>query len=232
MFMLSRVRSDYVWDMVIRFTALFYIQRVTTLHNFLLHTYTSAHSHVWTAVARYWLQISNIRSSPSSGFTNCLRASARATPTASVLYTRHKSLQHTLLWIRTQNWLNDIKQSKPKSCYDWRSVSQYVLVSSSLWNLWPDIIFCLKVAVLSLWSALSDERSGLSPVSHCQQYLVHCQKFNMIYIVYVTCFMYMQYILYLCQHRLSTADHAKTSVATLQQESRHLEGRTLDRRQV
>jgi hypothetical protein len=28
---------------------------------------------------------------------------------------------------------------------------QYVLVSSLLWNLWPDIIFCLKVAVLSLW---------------------------------------------------------------------------------
>jgi hypothetical protein len=30
--------------------------------------------------------------------------------------------------------------AKLKSCYDWWSVSQYVLVSSSLWNLWPDII--------------------------------------------------------------------------------------------
>jgi hypothetical protein len=57
-----------------------------------------------------------------------------------------------------------------------QSVSQYILVSSSLWNLWLDIIFCLKIAVLSLWSALSDERSGLSPVSHCQQCLVHYQR--------------------------------------------------------
>jgi hypothetical protein len=29
--------------------------------------------------------------------------------------------------------------------------------------------FCLNFAVLSLWGALSDERSGLSLVSHCQQ---------------------------------------------------------------
>jgi hypothetical protein len=48
--------------------------------------------------------------------------------------------------------------------------------------------------VLSVWDALSDERSGLTPVCHCQQYLVYCQKFNIIYIVHVTCFMYMQYI--------------------------------------
>jgi hypothetical protein len=89
-----------------------------------------------------------------------------------------------------------------------QSVSQYVLVSSSLWNLWPDIIFGLKVAVMSLWGTLCDERSGLSPVSHCHQRLVHCQRFNIIYIVHVTCFKYMQYILDLCQHRLSTADHA------------------------
>jgi hypothetical protein len=87
---------------------------------------------------------------------------------------------------------------KSKACYDWQSVSQYVLVSSPLWNLWPDVVFCLKVAVLSLWGALSDERSGLSPVSH---------------IVHVTCFMYMQYILDLCQHRLSRADHAPSPVA-------------------
>jgi hypothetical protein len=100
-----------------------------------------------------------------------------------------------------------------KSRYDWRSVSQYFLVSSSLWILWSDIIICPKAAVLSLWGALSDERSGLSPVSHCQQYLVHCKKFNIIYMVHVTCFMYMQYKPDLCQHRLSTADHAKTSGA-------------------
>jgi hypothetical protein len=119
---------------------------------------------------------------------------------------------------RSSEWLRCISSltetQKSKSYYDWRSVSQDVLVSSPLWNLWPDIIFfCLKVAVLSLWGALSDERSGLSPVGHCQQYLVHCQKCNIIYIVHVTCFMYIQYILGLCQHRLSTADHATASVA-------------------
>jgi hypothetical protein len=27
------------------------------------------------------------------------------------------------------------KVHKSKSCYDWRSVNQYVLVSSTLWNL-------------------------------------------------------------------------------------------------
>jgi hypothetical protein len=101
-------------------------------------------------------------------------------------------------------------KSESKSCYDWRSV----LVSSSLWSLWPDIIFWLKVAVLSLWGALSDERSGLSPVSHCHQCLVHCQRFNIIYIVHVTCFKYMQYILDLWQHRLSTAVHDKICFTT------------------
>jgi hypothetical protein len=73
------------------------------------------------------------------------------------------------------SWKSEFSQSQ--------SHGQSVLVSSSLY-LWPDIIFCLKVAVLSLWGALSDERSGLSPVSHCQQYLVCCQKFNIIYIVH------------------------------------------------
>jgi hypothetical protein len=59
-----------------------------------------------------------------------------------------------------------------------------------------------------------DEGSGLSPVSHCNQCLVHCQRFNIIYIVHVTCFKYMQYILDLCQHRLSTADYAKIYATT------------------
>jgi hypothetical protein len=58
--------------------------------------------------------------------------------------------------------------SKVKSSYfttDGRSVSQsvsqYVLVSSPLWDLRPNITSCTRVAVLSLWSALSDERTGL-----------------------------------------------------------------------
>jgi DNA-binding winged helix-turn-helix (wHTH) protein len=42
-----------------------------------------------------------------------------------------------------------------------QSVSQYVELSSPLWDLWPDITFCpkvdcLKVAILSLRGALSD----------------------------------------------------------------------------
>jgi hypothetical protein len=55
------------------------------------------------------------------------------------------------------------------------------------------ILFCLQVAVLSLRGALSDKRSGLSPVSHCQQYLVHCQKLNIIYIL---CHMFYVYAIY------------------------------------
>jgi predicted RNA-binding Zn-ribbon protein involved in translation (DUF1610 family) len=42
-----------------------------------------------------------------------------------------------------------------------------VLVSSPDWGSWPDVTSCLKVTVLSMWGALSDERSGLSFVSHC-----------------------------------------------------------------
>jgi hypothetical protein len=41
------------------------------------------------------------------------------------------------------------------------TVGQYGLVSSPLRDSSPDITFCLKVAVLFLWGALSDERMGL-----------------------------------------------------------------------
>jgi hypothetical protein len=57
-------------------------------------------------------------------------------------------------------WELEIR-SKSKLLYDWRSVSQYVLMSSPLWDLWSDITSCRKVAVLFLWGALSDERTGL-----------------------------------------------------------------------
>jgi hypothetical protein len=127
-------------------------------------------------------------------------------------------------WKRTHAAIEKLKNSKS----NWWSVSQYVFVSSSLWNPWPDIIFCLKVAVLPLWGALSDERSGLSPVSHCHQYLVHCQRFNIIYIVHVTCFMYMQYIYYTS---VSTGSVQQIMPKfTLQQQSRHLKCHMLDRR--
>jgi hypothetical protein len=53
-----------------------------------------------------------------------------------------------------------------KLLYDWRSVSQYVLVSSTLVGLGTRYYFlsegcCLRIAVLSLWGALSQERAGL-----------------------------------------------------------------------
>jgi hypothetical protein len=57
---------------------------------------------------------------------------------------------------------NDVScdQSQIYSSTDGQSVSQYVFVSSPLWDLRPDITSCLKVAVLSLWGALSDETTG------------------------------------------------------------------------
>jgi hypothetical protein len=56
-------------------------------------------------------------------------------------------------------------KSKSKSHCDWRSVNQYVLVSSPTWGSWPDIYYSLAVTVLFLWGALSDERTGLTFVS-------------------------------------------------------------------
>jgi hypothetical protein len=49
----------------------------------------------------------------------------------------------------------------------------------------------------------------------CCLCLVHCQRVNVICIVHVTCFKYMQYILDLCKHRLSTADHANIYATTV-----------------
>jgi hypothetical protein len=49
--------------------------------------------------------------------------------------------------------------SKSKSHCDWRSVSLSVcLVSSPGWGSWPVVSSCLKITVLSMWGALSDER--------------------------------------------------------------------------
>jgi hypothetical protein len=56
-------------------------------------------------------------------------------------------------------------KSKSKSHYNWRSVSQYVLVSSPLWDLWSDFFFSSKLLSCLCGGALSDERSGLSFVS-------------------------------------------------------------------
>jgi hypothetical protein len=50
-----------------------------------------------------------------------------------------------------------------KSHCDWCSVGQSVnLGVDPIWGSWPDIYYCLKVMVLFLCGALSDERTGLS----------------------------------------------------------------------
>jgi hypothetical protein len=45
-----------------------------------------------------------------------------------------------------------------------------------LWFSWPDVSYCLTVTVVSLWSVLSDERSGVSFASQSLQYLVVCES--------------------------------------------------------
>jgi hypothetical protein len=57
-------------------------------------------------------------------------------------------------------------QSQSHIATEGQSVCLSVLVSSPGWGSWPDVFSCLKVTVLSMWGALSDERSGLSFVSH------------------------------------------------------------------
>jgi hypothetical protein len=56
----------------------------------------------------------------------------------------------------------ELNQSESKYfTTDGRSISQYVIVSSPLWDLWPDITSCPKVVFFSPWGALSDDRTGL-----------------------------------------------------------------------
>jgi hypothetical protein len=55
-------------------------------------------------------------------------------------------------------------QSQSHIATDGRSVSQYVLVSSSIMGLLTRDFF-LKLQSCHFWGALSDERSGLSCVS-------------------------------------------------------------------
>jgi hypothetical protein len=64
--------------------------------------------------------------------------------------------------------------------YDLRSVSQYALISSTLVGLATRYYFqseccCLKFAVLFLWGALSDERTGL------QFEAVYCRRSKLLY---------------------------------------------------
>jgi hypothetical protein len=58
------------------------------------------------------------------------------------------SLPPSLLREQNAIW----SKSKQNLLYDWRSVDQYVLVSSPLWDLWPDITLFRKLAVWTLRS--------------------------------------------------------------------------------
>jgi hypothetical protein len=53
-------------------------------------------------------------------------------------------------------------KSKSKLCYDRRSAGQSVLEQSTHLGLRPDLDYCLTVAGLLIWGALSNERTGLS----------------------------------------------------------------------
>jgi hypothetical protein len=58
-----------------------------------------------------------------------------------------------------------VSQSESELLYNWRSVSQFVLGLSPIWDFWPEIYFFFKLQSCLNWGALSDERSGLSFVS-------------------------------------------------------------------
>jgi hypothetical protein len=45
-----------------------------------------------------------------------------------------------LIWLSTQH--STFSESESELHYKWRSVSQYVLVSSPSWDFWPEIFLC------------------------------------------------------------------------------------------
>jgi hypothetical protein len=74
--------------------------------------------------------------------------------------------RRVMCWVHTD--LSGQSQSESELLYNWRSVSQYVLVSSPISDFWPEIFCCCccwKLQSCLIWGALSDERSGLSFVS-------------------------------------------------------------------
>jgi hypothetical protein len=82
------------------------------------------------------------------------------------VYSHDSSIYNFIVTFTTIIWSlyiehKKLREEKPKSSYDWRPVSQYVLMSSPFWFSWPDVCYCLAVSVVSLRGALS-ERTGLS----------------------------------------------------------------------
>jgi hypothetical protein len=79
-------------------------------------------------------------------------------------------------------------------CYHWEGCKVKVMLRLTVsQSVCLDVKFTLELVSRYYFLSesccvvsLSDERSGLSPVSHCHQCLVHCQRFKIIYIVHVT----------------------------------------------
>jgi hypothetical protein len=64
-----------------------------------------------------------------------------------------------------------------------------------------------------MWGALSMRRGQVCRLPEAQSAVISLFSVCTIYILYVINYMYIQHIQGLCQSRVSTADHALTSVA-------------------
>jgi hypothetical protein len=77
-------------------------------------------------------------------------------------------------------WRISLKKSNLKSLCDWRSVSQYVLVSSLIWGPWPDINYCVTVTVWRedgcCWPLPAQSFSGPSPLG--LETIFYCPTFE------------------------------------------------------
>jgi hypothetical protein len=65
-------------------------------------------------------------------------------------------------------------QSESELLYNWRSVSQYVLVSSPIWDSWPEIIFFLNYSLV-LFGAPSLTRGATCRLANQRGALGHAQ---------------------------------------------------------
>jgi hypothetical protein len=121
-----------------------------------------------------------------------------------------------------------------KSCDHWQSVSQFALVSNPFWDQRPDFCYWQTVAVLSMWDALSSERSSLSFTAAITSSTYHLYLlFYMLAFYIVSCHgsssfgyllftdlhvslvcMHVWHIQRPCQSRLGAADHAPNSCSS------------------
>jgi hypothetical protein len=113
----------------------------TTVYRSLPHTDKCSHSRCLIAAA-------NGGHSSVSGLTS-LQTGYYLTPT------------HTLIAVFSWYFLQLLAKSKSKLYYARPSVEQSVLVSSTHLGLKARFFFCLTVAGLLMWGALSDERTGV-----------------------------------------------------------------------